>query len=57
MFLPHRGASKEYLQHMSLWRTGENYPIIMLSAKKFTKVQRAQLIRTMLIRATNVPRL
>ena len=36
MFLPHRGASNEYIQHMFLWRTGENYPIIMLSAKNFT---------------------
>ena len=26
---PHRGTSNEYPQHMFLWRTGENYPIII----------------------------
>ena len=26
---PHRGASDEYPQHMFLWRTGENYPVIL----------------------------
>ena len=26
---PRRGASNEYPQHMFLWWTGENYPIII----------------------------
>ena len=40
MFLSHRGASNEYLQHMLFFfflrRNGENYPMIKLSAKNFT---------------------
>ena len=33
---PRRGASNEYPQHMFLWRTGENYPRIIIKYSSLT---------------------
>ena len=33
---PHQGTSNEYPQHMFLWRTGENYPIIITKYSSLT---------------------
>ena len=33
---PWQGASNEYPQHMFLWRTGENYPIIITKYSSLT---------------------
>ena len=42
---PRRGASNEYPQHMFLWRTGENYPRIIIKYSSLSSPQLYQLIK------------